>query len=348
MKKVLSLTVLFLFLALPIAVFAETTPVEMSGTAFIYYEDDQMSGSTVPAKFDIGRVYLDFKKALDRSSSVRVTTDIERIYPVTMVSPEVTDGRFDLFLKYAYFELGNPGVPFIGLNSVLVGQSSTHWTGMVENFWKYRYIQKTMTDYFGIFTTADLGLAAKGQFNALIPISYHATLMNGSGFKNAETNPEKNIAVTFSGDPFVLDKTNKVTTALGVYVKDVPLDGKSVDHGETADLYNSINGLVGWQFSNIGNGILFAEYFVANNAGGLSNGLSLGGQYEIYPDVNILARVDDYDPDMLLGSDQKILDIIGLEYKWGANIRMALDWQAGTTGDEVATKKMSVHSEVKW
>ena len=43
-----------------------------------------------------------------------------------------------------------------------------------------------------------------------------------------------------------------------------------------------------------------------------------------------------------------MLDIVGLEYKWGSNIRMALDWQAGTTGDDVVTKKISLHSEVKW
>ena len=322
--------------------------VALSGTAFIYYEDNQMPGNTTAAKFDISRVYLDFKKALEGNAAVRVTTDIERINPVTKVSPETTDGRFDLFLKYAYFELNSLNIPLIGLNTLMLGQSSTHWTGVVENFWKFRYIQKTMMDYFGIFTTADLGLAAKGQLNAIGPVNYHATLMNGSGFKAAETNPEKNFAVTFSGDPLTLDKSNKISAALGVYVKDVPVDGKSPNHGETSDLYNSINGLAAWQFTNIGNGVLFAEYMLGNNAGSLSDGLSVGGQYEIWPSVNLLARVDDYDPSADQSNDHRVLDIFGVEYKWGTDVRMALDWQCETTGDAPVSKKTSLHTEVKW
>ncbi|MCX5726393.1 MAG: hypothetical protein NT030_04300 [Candidatus Saganbacteria bacterium] len=319
----------------------------VGGTGYIFYTSDMMEDSKVN-KFDISRIYLDFTKKLDRSSSIRITTDIVRGTYVTDVdfggTDVDTDTRFFAFLKYAYFELNDLG-GFLGLDTFRFGQSATHWVDFSQKFWRFRYVQKPLTDYYGVFYTADLGFALLGNLSGfgLPKIDYHATFMNGTGDKKPEDNPQKNFAIRFGAEPFVFGENDKVTTSVGFYVKDYPVNG-----GETNDLFNVATALAAWEFSRPSRGLFFGEGFVGNASGLVSNGVSIGAQYELIPDVVLFGRIDSHDPDSSISDDLKNLNILGIEYNWGKNIRIALDYQNDKLAGNDSSKTLNVHSEVKW
>ncbi|MBU0573186.1 MAG: hypothetical protein ABIJ26_08430 [Candidatus Margulisiibacteriota bacterium] len=321
----------------------------VSGRAYISYTND-LKDNGAPSAFDISRVYLDVKKKLDRGADARFTTDIARESLLKDTSGK-TATYYYVYLKYAYFGLNNiPLSEFLPLGvpyslTLRVGQSATHWIDYMQNYWTFRYVAKTMTDHYKLFTSADLGVAALGSLDLALlgvpglgQINYHATFMNGSGYKEAEGNPEKNFAIRLDSVPYSYN-SGKVTVGLGAYAQDVSING-----GDNDGLFKSLNLMAAWDFSFPGNGRLFTEYARATKI----EGLSAGGQYEFLPDWVVFGRIDSYDKDMSKSGDTYGLNIYGVEYKWGKNIRLALDYQNETQKGADKTKILALHSEVKW
>ncbi|MEA3493513.1 MAG: hypothetical protein U9R38_03895 [Candidatus Margulisiibacteriota bacterium] len=318
----------------------------VAGRAYIYYQKDLLDDSV--NKFDISRVYLDYKKKLNQDTAVRFTTDIGRetyVEAVDFSGQDVdTDTRMQVYLKYAYFDIGGLNVPYIGLQTLRVGQSATHWIDFMQKNWKFRYVAKTMTDKYKLFSSADLGLAALGTLDFadfeipyLNKVSYHALLMNGSGYKKAESNGGKDIGLTLKTEPVRWGKKDYITTAVGFLVEDVPLS--SLD---TSGLAKKATAMVSYAFSKPAKGIAYAEY--ANQLESTNGGLSVGGQYQVCQDTNAFARIDNYKKS---GSDY-VLRIAGVEYNWGKNVKLALDYQHETKNSADNSKKVAIHTRIKW
>src|SRR3989339_694943 len=310
----------------------------VSGRAYIAYESWLKNAGAAPTiynKFAIHRVYLDYKKSLADDAAVRITTD--------MGNESTLSAQNNIYLKYAYFDLSNfskhvPLTSLIGLQTVRLGQSATHWIDFMQEFWTFRYVEKTLTDYYSFFGSgsADLGLAALGSFNLLgNALDYHFTLMNGADYKSAETNTSKNIALKIKAQPFAWDK-NKVTVAAG-YVYE-GLDLSSFNTGTATKKLTAMAAL------NFARGILFAEY--ANNADSSTTpgGTSVGGQYELVGNTNLFGRLDNYKKS---GSNY-VYTIAGLEYNWGKNVKLALDYRNETKDGADYNNVMAVNTRVKW
>ena len=302
---------------------------DIHGRAYIYYIDDQLGISN--PQFDISRIYLDFKNDLDKNSSVRLTTDIAR--ESYLITTTEADTRVHVYMKYAYWQLSNLSVPFVGINQIRFGMSATHWIDFMQKFWRFRYIEKTITDQRNMFPSSDLGIAA---FGSIIPgIDYHATVMNGPGYKKAEDNGYKDVAITFKANPLSWGNKDKITAAVGLHLDDTGKPGQ----------VSTTTVMAGWQFSQPANGILFAEYGAATDD---EIAFSVGGDYEVIPNVSLFARMDNYDPNTQNSSDEKNLDIVGIEYNWGKNVKIAFDYQVGLTGGNEDVKTIAIHSRVKW
>ncbi|NQU17696.1 MAG: hypothetical protein HQ564_06470 [Candidatus Saganbacteria bacterium] len=296
------------------------------GRAYVSWVKDLKNGSTTPNQFDLSRVYIDFKKKLDRDADVRFTTDIAR-----------DADNIKVYLKYAYFGLNNLKGP-LGLQTIRVGQSATHWIDFMQKHWKFRYLAKTLTDNYKFFSSADMGVAAIGYFDTsalnlswLRKIDYHAIVMNGSGYKDAETNTGKDVGLTLKLVPLMWGKKDYVTTAIGYLVEDVP-DG----------LAKKLTAMTSYQFSKPRKGIVFVEY--ASQADSATGGIAIGGQYQIISDTNIFGRLDNYKKS---GSDY-VQNIVGAEYSWGENVKLALAYTNETKDGAVNAKKVGVYSRVKW
>jgi hypothetical protein len=330
---------------------AQKAGATVAGRAYIYYQKDQLNKTA--NKFDIDRVYIDFKQKLDRDVAVRFTTDIGRetyLTSVTLNGGTLTtksDTRLQVYLKYAYFDLNNLskywGIPYLGLETIRVGQSATHWIDFMQSYWKPRYVAKTVTDRYKFFDSADLGLALLGSLNfselglpLLTTINYHATLMNGSGYKSGESNSGKDLGLRL--DSVVTDfDGNKVTVGLGYLAEDVSLSFPKLD-----GIVKKATVMAAWQFSFPADGLLFAEY--ANQLESSNGGLSVGGQYMVLEDVNLIGKLDNFKNSGVEYQWQ----VLGLEYLWGKNLKLALDYQNETKDGKDNARTINLHSEVKW
>lgn len=307
----------------------------VGGRAYLAYESWLKSSGATPTvynKFAIHRVYLDFKHKLDSDASVRLTTDVK--------NESSLSAKNNIYLKYAYFDLNkfSKHVPLgrlIGLNTVRLGQSATHWIDFMQKFWTFRYVEKTLTDKYSFFGngSADLGLAALGSLGL---VDYHFTLMNGAGYKSAETDTLKNLALTLKVVPVMWDKKNKLTVAAG-YVYE-GLDLSSFDTGAAT---KKLTAMAGYNFSR---GILFVEYANNSASSATPGGTSVGGQYQLLANTNLFGRIDNYKKS---GSDY-VYNIAGVEYNWGKNVKLALDYRNEIKAGAEFNKVIAVNTRVKW
>jgi len=310
---------------------ARDRAASVHGRAYIYYEKDTIGKSGIPNRFEIGRVYLDYKNKFDQNSSVRVTSDVSR-----------TQDKLDLYLKYAYFEFNNIDSPSLGLKTVRIGQSPTHWIGMIEKQWRFRYVAKTLTDQYGYFDSADLGVSVLGtidlsRLNIPFNVDYHTILMNGQGYQAAEINSGKDIGLTLKAEPLYFGKADKVITAAGVLAEDVDLSSLDL-----TDSDKKLSALISYQFSNPEKGIVFVEY--ANQLQSEDGGISIGGNYQFIKETNIFARLDNFRK----SGDDYIQRILGVEYKWNKNIRAAFDFKQEIKNKATSSKILALHSQVSW
>jgi len=98
-----------------------------------------------------------------------------------------SDGKISVAVKAAYLQAKNvvPGGNF------LVGMLSTPTFENPEEFWAYRSIEKTIADFRGIGSSADLGFQMKGFVDSNHKIGYSAMFGNGIGQKPEDNRYKK-------------------------------------------------------------------------------------------------------------------------------------------------------------
>lgn len=319
----------------------------VAGRAYIYWNLKDLTSSPTYNKMDISRMYLDFKKNLAKDCKVRFTTDIAR-ETYDQAAGTDDDTRVHVYMKYAYYEMGNLGthwnLPVVGLQSLTIGQSATHWIDFMQKYWKFRYVLKTLTDNYSLFSSADFGIAAKGllKFADLgIPginnVEYHGILMNGSGYKSAENNAGKDIGLTLKMKPVAWGKKDYVTIAAGGLIEDMGLTSFNF-----SDCTKKLSAMGAYNFTKPIKGILFAEY--ANQLESETGGIAVGGHVQVAPDTNLFGRVDSYNK----SGDQYSQQIVGVEYNWGKNVKLALDYHLETKNSAEDTAQVAIHTRVKW
>jgi hypothetical protein len=128
-----------------------------------------------------------------------------------------------------------------------------------------------------------------------------------------------------------------VTLAGGVAIEDLTLSSFN-----TSDAAKKLTAMASYAFTKPGKGIVFGEY--ANQLEAQNDGYSIGGQYEVLTDTNLFARLDGFKK----SGDDYAQNILGVEYNWGKNVKIALDYQHETKNSADKSKIIAIHSRVKW
>jgi hypothetical protein len=170
---------------------------------FRYTYDDatkNANGGQATNKFDVERVYLNFRMPAGEDGSIRVTTDV-----FNNTTP-ATNGYYlgwTIRLKYGFFQynfLHDIG-GMKGFNAVArVGMLNTIEIDNEEQFWP-RYLSQTPIERSGFYSSSDVGIASQVTLPNKMGEVY-ATMLNGSGYAAAENDPYKDYAARVSLTPF--------------------------------------------------------------------------------------------------------------------------------------------------
>ena len=118
----------------------------------------------------IRRIYFQ----LDNDLSIRVSTR----FRLEADSKALTsDTKIGVYVKAAYLQLKD----VIPRSSFYFGMANTPTFENAEEFWAYRSVEKTITDFRGIASSSDLGLLLKGFADEGHRIGYAAMLGDGTG-----------------------------------------------------------------------------------------------------------------------------------------------------------------------
>lgn len=211
----------FLVLAtVPVTASSQTTvttrALDFSGVIFgnYQYRTDTIAknglGGQSPNRFDLGRVYLNFRMPVGDRGSMRITTDM---YQNTGGGGYYAG--WAVRLKYAYFEydatrtlFGVEGMPV----NARIGMIQSFVVEHVDSYWP-RWMSPDALETHGFFASADLGLGS----TVTLPRrrgEVYATIVNGNGYTAAETDRFKDVAARFTWTPFANDSGFLRTFAL--------------------------------------------------------------------------------------------------------------------------------------
>lgn len=98
-----------------------------------------------------------------------------------------SDGKLGVFVKAAYLLAKN----VVPRGNFLFGVIGTPIWENSEEFWQYRPVEKTITDFRGLGSAADLGVGLKGYLDAGHRIGYSAMIGNGTGQKPEDNRYKK-------------------------------------------------------------------------------------------------------------------------------------------------------------
>ncbi|HOT96061.1 MAG TPA: hypothetical protein PLN61_14110 [bacterium] len=308
MKKAVSavvLAVLAMAVLLPVSSFGQTTS-NLSGVVYSdYYYNLNHS---VPAEkdrnaFQFRRIYFTFENNITDAIKVRFRLESES-------NGYGSTSKINPFVKHAYIEWSN----LIPNHKLYLGISETNAFKNSEELWGYRSVEKTIMDLNKISSSADLGLAVKGDLTKTL--HHWLTIMNGPGYGAAEGDRYKKFGYALWITPF----KGLMIEGYADYEKQNPNDPQTAtamsagkDYvGSTS--YRTLKGFVGYDQPRFSIG---AEYLQrTNNKSGISSpviqndklaryekadviktGYSLFGSW-ITPlaKLKAFARYDSYDP----------------------------------------------------
>ena len=303
MKKVLLITIICI---LTLSLFAVDN-IYIGGKTYLEYTTND-SGE---GEFSSNRMYLDIKRKLD-DNLLRFTTDID------------TSGKYEVYTKYLYLEMTKliPGA------SINLGQIATLWPGFVDKASGLRYLQKSLTDKYGVYSTADRGLSIKVKPED--EISFEAAFLNGSGYKSDDTDNRRDIAVRldFQLDGVVLAIHTQITGTQ-------PISGNAV-----LSVFNFLSSYKTDLFT------LGCEYATGKNLTQDIQGVSVYGKLN-FGIASLLARYDYFDSDTAEYDDQQVFNLVGIEKTIAKNVKATANWRRDTTGNNDPSDVYAISLEAK-
>jgi hypothetical protein len=274
---------------------------DIGGLVYAQYSYDAGKNPVVDNDgFSIERAYVDLKAQVLPNISGRITLDLDQ---------KATTAKY-VFIKYAYADY----TAFKNALTIRAGQQETPWVGFVDKAWKYRSIEKNLSDYNKILSSADLGAGAIIK----LPHSYGelvAQVINGNSYKNIagmeENNFQKDFAARLSINPMPANAWGKgLSTSIGFQYKNSSNAPSAVTTGLVAyesPLFSAgIEGLGATKRDSL---IKVVSLRTA--------GYSLFGDLSMpfHPSAGLLARYDSWDPDNTVSGDGSSLIIAGARYR---------------------------------
>lgn len=173
MKRISVLTMVMLFLTI-MGKSQTTEQFKPSGNPFmrIYsnYHTTFSNGESTSA-FELTRVYLGYEYQFSKNFSAKANIDVGN-------PDDGGDFEYTAFIKNAYvkYKQDNWTVNF--------GMISTTQFKVQENFWGYRYLEKSFQDGYSFNSSADMGISVAYKFSDFI--SADLIIANGEGYKKVE------------------------------------------------------------------------------------------------------------------------------------------------------------------
>jgi hypothetical protein len=290
--------------------FANSTTPASNGSA---------PGNTAMQAFQIRRVYFTYDDDISEQFTTRFRLEADQGTDL------LGSGKISTYVKDAYLKWKNI---FSGSDLIFGIQPTTAYD-ISESAWGYRSLEKTIMDLRGIVSSRDQGIALRGKLTGDGMFNYWVMIANQSANAPASTvtsvgklkrysallqaKPVTNLQVTINVD--YQDKANR----LGV-------------HGDS--LNNAV--LVGSLFVGYANPFQYSfglEAFLKSQSnqytppgGSLGSqsgmGISVWGSYFVQPDLAVVLRYDNYDPNTNSNAkgDLQNYIIAGLDWKVNKNV----------------------------
>jgi len=166
--------------------------LDVSGLIFGAFSYRTNAGAQNTNKFDLERVYLNFRLPVADRLSIRVTPDI---------SAQVAGTGYVVRMKYAYLQYDRPAQPGGYSGFVRAGALQTATLEHVESFWP-RWMGSAHLEKYGYFSSADVGVSGQLTFPKKQGELY-AAITNGSGYANPETDRFKSYAARLTLTPLM-------------------------------------------------------------------------------------------------------------------------------------------------
>ena len=150
---------------------ADQLPTNVDGTSY----PPKVIGRDLNG-FQIRRVYFQADNDLSAKYSTRFRLEVDS-------KSLASDGKISVNVKAAYLQAKNvlPGGNF------MFGMLTTPTFENPEEYWGYRSLEKTIADFRGLASSADIGVEMKGFVDSDHKLGYSAMIGNGTGQK-----PENN------------------------------------------------------------------------------------------------------------------------------------------------------------
>jgi hypothetical protein len=273
--------------------------------------------------FEITRNYIDIKYNYSDTIRFRLTPDFFR----------QGDGPLEGIIKYAYVEFKNP----LGLENQTfrIGMNPTAWEGYLNDWWGFRWIEKTPSGTWKMTTSSDLGITLLGNLLDKF-VSYQVSLSNGEGYNGS---PEADSAKAFEATVDLLP------------IKEMPIHffghvrlAQEISEIESDD--NLYAGAVYYKDSSLRLGAEYLSGFMT----GVDNSL-MSFIFAVNLDqFVILGRYDIFDPSTDVDNNKQNLIIAGVGYQISKNVQAMLDVKIKTYEDDShdSDTKIYFHWEFKF
>ncbi|MFO7888814.1 MAG: hypothetical protein R6V04_00585 [bacterium] len=248
--------------------------------------------------FAIRRIYFTFESQLTDNIKMRLRLDSkhgdfgekEKLHP---------------FIKNAYIEWNN----ILPQHKLYVGISNANTIVNSQDYWGYRSLEETITGVYKISSSADMGLALKGDLNKYV--HHWLTVFNGTGYGSSEMDKYKKLGYSLWITPI----KGMILEGYIDYEKQDPETGTykpAADYFHSSG-YRTVKGFIGYQHPDftIGCEIFSRTNFQsgATDSSGSSRtdviktGFSIFGHCTLIKSkLHAFARYDFFDPN----SDDKV------------------------------------------
>jgi hypothetical protein len=259
--------------------------------------------------FELTRVYLGYQHQFSKHFSGKAIFDVG--------DPGVGKLQMTAYVKNAFLEYEIDGF------NANFGMISTTQFKVQEDFWGYRYLEKSFQDEYGFNSSADLGASFAYKFSDFL--SADIIIANGEGYKKIEA------------DSTLRTGFGATITPVEKFIGRVYYDFSSKDHTQTS--LATFAGFVTDKFS------LGAEYNkqtnVDFNKGHDWTGISFYSTIKASEKIKIFARFDKLDSKTISGeangwnySDDGESYLAGVEFKPVKGIKLTPNLRGWDPADE--------------
>lgn len=296
---------------------------------YYYNVKNHKSGSKDENAFQLRRIYFTFENNISKNIKIR--------FRLESASPKFGEvSKINPFVKQAFLEWNN----LIPHHKLYVGIAETNAFKNSESYWGYRSIEKTIMDLNKISSSADLGIALKGDLGK--NLHHWLTIFNGTGYGSAEVDRFKKVGYAF----WVTPVKGLILEAYGDFENqdpDKPNFEYATDYYGSSGYY-TVKGFVGYDAPGYTVG---AEAFMRTNKESGTTSMDTGEKADVkrvgyslfgswvtpVPKLKLFARYDFFDPntddnvivdeDGTTGLNDEFTQIFaGLDYIPGSNVHI--------------------------